>query len=114
MTEDKVEAILSQEQLKTLFEDYRQDKKNLLAQSACCQQSLTDVIVDRQTRFSSAHVFNTKSTNVLPGEWFDEYLYEVVVDKKHLSKEVLAVLDQEPIILKAWDPMGALACSNDE
>ncbi|CAF3825569.1 unnamed protein product [Adineta steineri] len=60
MTEDKVEAILSQEQLKNLFEDYRQDKKNLLAQSACCQQSLTDVIVDRQTRFSSAHVFNTK------------------------------------------------------
>ncbi len=53
-------AALSCEQLKKLHENYRQDKSNLLAQSTCCQQSLTDVIVDRQTRFSSVHVFNTK------------------------------------------------------
>ncbi|CAF1639722.1 unnamed protein product [Adineta ricciae] len=53
-------AILSYEQLKTLHENYRQDKNNRLAQSACCQQSLTDVIVDRKTRFSSIHIFNTK------------------------------------------------------
>lgn len=46
---------------------------------------------------------------IMTDEWFDEYLYEVVVDKKHLSKETLAVLEQEPIILEAWDPMGALA-----
>jgi len=46
---------------------------------------------------------------VMSDDWFNEYLYEVVVDKKYLSKDVLAVLDQEPIALKAWDPMGALA-----
>ena len=46
---------------------------------------------------------------VMSDDWFNEYLYEVVVDKKFLSKEVLAVLDQEPIELEAWDPMGALA-----
>ena len=46
---------------------------------------------------------------VMSDDWFNEYLYEVVVDKKFLSKDVLAVLDQEPIHLKAWDPMGALA-----
>jgi aminopeptidase C len=46
---------------------------------------------------------------VMSDDWFNEYLYEVVVDKKYLSKDVLAVLDQEPITLKAWDPMGALA-----
>jgi bleomycin hydrolase len=46
---------------------------------------------------------------IMSDEWFNEYLYEVVVDKKYLSKDVLAVLEQEPITLKAWDPMGALA-----
>ncbi|CAF1554023.1 unnamed protein product [Rotaria magnacalcarata] len=46
---------------------------------------------------------------VMTDDWFNEYLYEVVVDKKHLSNEVLAVVEQEPICLKAWDPMGALA-----
>ncbi|KAK2500106.1 hypothetical protein MC885_012062 [Smutsia gigantea] len=42
-------------------------------------------------------------------DWFSEYVYEVVVDKKHVPEEVLAVLEQEPVVLPAWDPMGALA-----
>lgn len=42
-------------------------------------------------------------------DWFSEYVYEVVVDKKHVPEEVLTVLEQEPIVLPAWDPMGALA-----
>lgn len=46
---------------------------------------------------------------IMTDDWFNEYLYEVVVDKKYLSKDVVAVQDQEPIALKAWDPMGALA-----
>jgi bleomycin hydrolase len=46
---------------------------------------------------------------IMTDDWFNEYLYEVVVDKKHLTKDVLAVLEQQPIVLAAWDPMGALA-----
>lgn len=42
-------------------------------------------------------------------DWFSEYVYEVVVDKKFLAQEVLDVMNQEPIVLPAWDPMGALA-----
>lgn len=42
-------------------------------------------------------------------EWFSEFVYEVVVDRKHVPEEVLAVLEQEPEVLPAWDPMGALA-----
>ncbi len=41
--------------------------------------------------------------------WFDEYLYEVTVEKKYLPKEVQAVLDSEPVVLPPWDPFGALA-----
>lgn len=46
---------------------------------------------------------------IMTDEWFSEYVYEVVVDKKYLSEEVLAVMQQDPKVLPAWDPMGALA-----
>jgi bleomycin hydrolase len=42
-------------------------------------------------------------------EWFDEYLYEVVVRKEYLSPELLKVLDTKPILLPFWDAMGTLA-----
>jgi bleomycin hydrolase len=46
---------------------------------------------------------------VMTDRWFDEYMYEVVVDKKYLPAELLPVLDTEPVKLPPWDPMGALA-----
>ena len=41
--------------------------------------------------------------------WFDEYLYQVVVNKKYLTSEELAEYDSQPIALDPWDPMGSLA-----
>ncbi|XP_032836507.1 bleomycin hydrolase [Petromyzon marinus] len=41
--------------------------------------------------------------------WFSEFVYEVVVDRSLCPEAVLAVLAQEPHVLPAWDPMGALA-----
>ena len=41
--------------------------------------------------------------------WFDEYTYEVVVDKKYLTKKVLEIFDRKPLALHPWDPMGSLA-----
>lgn len=41
--------------------------------------------------------------------WFDEYVFEVVVNKSRLSPELRQALDTEPATLPAWDPMGALA-----
>jgi len=46
---------------------------------------------------------------IMSDAWFDEYLYQVVVNKKYLSQELLEALKQEPIQLKPWDPMGSLA-----
>lgn len=42
-------------------------------------------------------------------DWFSEFVYEVVISKKHLPPGILAVLEQEPKVLPAWDPMGSLA-----
>jgi bleomycin hydrolase len=44
-------------------------------------------------------------------EWFDQYVYEVVVSKECLGEDLLGVLDSEPIVLPPWDPMGKLARS---
>ncbi|HEY7042387.1 MAG TPA: C1 family peptidase, partial [Nocardioidaceae bacterium] len=41
--------------------------------------------------------------------WFGEHVFEVAVRRSALSAELQAALDQEPVILPAWDPMGALA-----
>lgn len=42
-------------------------------------------------------------------DWFDEYVYEVAVNKRLLPKRLLATLKTEPVRLPPWDPMGALA-----
>lgn len=41
--------------------------------------------------------------------WFDEYVFETAVRRDVLPADLRAALDAEPIVLPAWDPMGALA-----
>lgn len=42
-------------------------------------------------------------------DWFDEYMYEVVVHRQYVPAEALKALDKEPVGLDPWDPMGSLA-----
>ncbi|XP_050305483.1 bleomycin hydrolase isoform X2 [Anthonomus grandis grandis] len=46
---------------------------------------------------------------LMTSDWFKEFTFEVVVDKKFVPQEVMDVFKQEPIVLPAWDPMGTLA-----
>lgn len=42
--------------------------------------------------------------------WFDEYVYQVVVDKRFLSDDERHTYEtEEPRVLAPWDPMGTLA-----
>ena len=41
--------------------------------------------------------------------WFEEYNYQIMVDKKYVDKKWLKALDSPVIALEPWDPMGALA-----
>ena len=50
-----------------------------------------------------------KGYMLMTDKWFDEYTYEVVVDKKYLPQKVIEIFDREPVSLKPWDPMGSLA-----
>ena len=47
--------------------------------------------------------------DLMTDDWFSEYVYQVVVDKKYLTDEELAAYNSEPTPLAPWDPMGALA-----
>ena len=46
---------------------------------------------------------------LMSASWFDQFVYQAVVDKKYLSKEELKALQGKPVVLKPWDPMGSLA-----
>ena len=50
-----------------------------------------------------------KGYYLMSDNWFDEYNYEIVVDKKYLTSKILSIFDLEPKKLDPWDPMGALA-----
>ena len=47
---------------------------------------------------------------VMSDEWFGEYSYQILLDRKYFTKEEDAQFDEEPIVLAPWDPMGSLAC----
>jgi bleomycin hydrolase len=38
-------------------------------------------------------------------DWFNEYMFRVVVHKDFIDAETLKLLDQKPIMLPPWDPM---------
>lgn len=38
-------------------------------------------------------------------EWFDEYLFRIVLHRNYLSEKAIQALDSEPIMLPAWDYM---------
>lgn len=42
---------------------------------------------------------------VMDQKWFDEYVYDLVINKKYLTKEEVAEYEQEPVILPSWDAL---------
>lgn len=46
---------------------------------------------------------------LMTSEWFKEFVFEVLIDKKYVPQDVLDVFKQDPVVLPAWDPMGVLA-----
>ena len=44
---------------------------------------------------------------IMTDEWFNEYMFRLVVNRKYVPSKVLDVLKQKPIRLPAWDPMFA-------
>ena len=47
--------------------------------------------------------------DTLSDAWFDEYVYQVVVDRKYLTEDERVAYEATPVELAPWDPMGSLA-----
>ena len=44
---------------------------------------------------------------IMTDEWFNEYMFRLVVEKRFVPADVQAMLQQKPVMLPAWDPMFA-------
>lgn len=54
-----------------------------------------------------------KGYYVMTDKWFDQFMYQIVVEKS-TCPDLVPVLEQEPVVLPAWDPMGSLACAEGD
>jgi bleomycin hydrolase len=46
-----------------------------------------------------------KGNMIMTDEWFDNYMFRLVVEKQYVPADVLKLLEQKPIVLPSWDPM---------
>ena len=46
-----------------------------------------------------------KGNIIMTDEWFNEYMFRLVVEKRFVPADVMGMLKQDPILLPAWDPM---------
>ena len=46
-----------------------------------------------------------KGCLIMTDEWFDEYMFRLVVEKQYVPEDILKMLEQTPVQLPAWDPM---------
>ncbi|MCM1176985.1 MAG: C1 family peptidase [Clostridium sp.] len=46
-----------------------------------------------------------KGCLIMTDEWFNEYMFRLVLEKKYVPQDILDMLNQEPVALPAWDPM---------
>ena len=73
-----------------------------------------DLVDDKPTKWkvenSWGEKVGTKGYFVMSDEWLNEYTYQIVINKKYLSKKLLDVIEADNVTeLAPWDPMGALA-----
>lgn len=80
---------------------------------AVCSHAMTftgvDLIDDEPTRWKVENSWGDKIGDkgyfVMNDAWFDDYVYEVVINKKYLSADLQAVLKTTPKRLELWDAM---------
>ncbi len=72
-----------------------------------------DVVGDDVRRWRVENSWGTDSGQqgfyTMNDSWYDEYIFEIAARRESLPPELRAALDEEPLVLPAWDPMGALA-----
>lgn len=72
-----------------------------------------NVVKGKPTRWKVENSWGKKSGKegfyVMSDQWFDQYNYQVVINRNLLSAELKQAADKPAKILSPWDPMGSLA-----
>ena len=98
--------------------DFTMDKSNLLDYYEAAMNHamvLTGVNVENEmpTKWKIENSWGDekgdKGYYVASASWFDKYVFQAVINKKYLTSSEMALLQEEPTVLKPWDPMGTLA-----
>ena len=93
------------------------DKKqrvSTFASGSSHAMTLIAVDIDEQGKTTKWMVENSwgptsgyKGNVIMTDEWFNEYMFRLVAERKYVPQDVLDMLKQKPILLPAWDPMFA-------
>ena len=97
----------------TLPMDKRQ-RVSTFASGSSHAMTLIAVDIDNNGRTTKWMVENSwgptsgyKGNVIMTDEWFNEYMFRLVAERKYVPADVLKMLDQKPVLLPAWDPMFA-------
>ena len=67
--------------------------------------NLEDGVPDRWLVENSWGDTGYKGHIIMTDDWFNEYMFRLVVERKYVPEDVLKMLEQTPVQLPAWDPM---------
>ena len=96
--------------------DYGMDKKDrILTHASGSTHAMTLIAVDIKdgkpvkwmVENSWGETSGYKGNIIMTDEWFDNYMFRLVVEKKYVPGDVLSMMNQKPVLLPAWDPMFA-------
>lgn len=72
-----------------------------------------DLVAGKPTKWKVENSWGNKVGEkgyfVMSDAWLDQYVYQIVINKKYLSDDLLKATKEDPKVLAPWDPMGALA-----
>lgn len=70
-----------------------------------CDTDQNDIPIKWEFENSWGSSSGNKGYLTFTDEWFSEYLFRLVINKKYLSSKAVEALSQEPILLPVWDYM---------
>ncbi len=83
------------------------DRIRTFASASSHAMTLMAVDLDAEVENSWGPSAGYQGHIIMTDEWFDEYMFRLVVDKKYVPASVLDLLKQKPTVLPAWDPLFA-------
>ncbi|MBP3423819.1 MAG: C1 family peptidase [Alistipes sp.] len=92
----------------------KKQRVSTFASGSSHAMTLIAVDIDEQGKSTKWMVENSWGANsgykgnlIMTDEWFNEYMFRLVAERKYVPQDVLDMLKQKPILLPAWDPMFA-------